>query len=101
MPQMDRVTGPLSREELRALAQAPFGEAAKVIRKFDPLFGRTEGEKFEWEVTCEGDLRGTAYVMAATQEEADELADKLDCAEIDWSDYGVGHTVISVEPKKL
>jgi hypothetical protein len=102
MPKLDPVTGPMSREEFAAAVAAPFGHAAKAIQKHDPMWGRAPGEKFAWRVRVEREAldRGTATVMADSQEEADKLADKLSDTEIDW-DYGSdGFVVISVEPMK-
>src|ERR1035437_3871322 len=55
----DPITGPLSREQFKALVDAPFGHATKEIRKIDPLYGRADGEKFEFEVRC----RATSSTM--------------------------------------
>lgn len=95
---LDPVSGPLSREELKVLCDAPFGKATERIREFDPFFGRKEGEKIRFKVECRSDMNGTAYVEAANQEEADDLADNLTASEIDW-DYGDNDfEIVSVEP---
>ena len=82
----DPITGPLSREDFRSLWDAPYGEALEAIRKHDPLYGRKPGEKIRWRVTLKREVPeiGTATVIAATEEEATQLADKLTDAEIDW-----------------
>lgn len=74
---LDPVSGPLSKDELRALVDAPFGQATKIIRRHDPLYGRAPGEKIRWKVRLEGHMQGTAYVEAATEKEASDLADKI------------------------
>lgn len=102
MPKLDPVTGPMSREEFALAVSAPAGQAAKIIRKYDPQFGRAPGEKFPWKVSVsrDGADTGTAYIMAANQEEADEAADALTETEVHW-DYSDGGLVItSVEPDK-
>ncbi len=93
----DPITGPISREEFKALVQAPFGEAVKVIRKYDPQFGRAEGEKFRWKVRGRCNSTVEAYVMAANQEEADKLADELTDAAFDYCSDGEIE-IDSVEP---
>lgn len=90
--------GPIPRDEFMKLVEAPFGEAIKRIRKWDPLYGRAKGEKIKWKVECRGELYGTAYVEAATQEEADKLADDLDCGAVDWGDGSSDFEIDSVEP---
>jgi hypothetical protein len=82
----DKITGPLSREEFRALSTAPFGTATDVIRKYDPLYGRQPGEKIRWLVTLTREVpeRGYATVIAETEEEAAQLAANLTETEIDW-----------------
>ncbi len=97
---LDPVTGPLTREQIRELAEAPFGTARAEIQKYDPLWGKAEGDKIEFEIVCQGTLEGRAYVKAASQEEADNLADDLNGAEIDWDVARDDFTVISVEPYK-
>jgi hypothetical protein len=99
----DPSTGPLDRETLKELAAAPFGEAAAVIRKYDPQWGRGLGEKFDWKVTVRrsGADRGTAIIKAANQEEADALADDLTEMEIDWDYDSDGFEVETVEPAKV
>lgn len=96
-------TGPLDPETLKALAEAPFGKAAETIRKYDPQWGRRPGEKFDWEVTVRrsGADRGTAIIKAASQEEADALADDLTESEIDWDFDSDGFEVETVEPAKV
>ena len=82
----DPVTGPLSRDELKVLADAPFGAATKAIRKHDPLWGRVPGETFEWDVRATRTTFevGRATVEAESQEEADRLADELTDDDFSW-----------------
>ena len=94
---LDKITGPITREELPSLAAAPHGHAAEAIRVHDPFWGRGEGEKIRWKVCVRSTGNGgTAYVDAASREEADKLADELDSTMIDWDDDEF--EVLSVEP---
>jgi hypothetical protein len=87
----------MPREEFRKLIDAPYGAALKSIRKYDPLFGRAEGEKVKWKVTASQNMTGTAFVQAADQKEAEALADELGDSQFDW-DGGYGDIdVLSVE----
>lgn|SRR5690348_13390221 len=99
---LDRVTGPLSRKEFEECVRAPYGEAVKVIRRYDPQYGRAPGEKFPWKVKCRCEMYGEAIVMAADEKEANKLADELTDAAVDWM---YGHEseleVTSVEPDKI
>jgi hypothetical protein len=98
----DPSTGPMPRERLKELVDAPFGKAAEIIRQYDPMWGRRAGEKHEWLVRVErdGTGTGTAFIKAANQDEADELADELTESDIDWDDCDFnGLSIISVEPK--
>lgn len=97
----DPVTGPLSRQQLAELASAPFGAATEAIRKHDPLWGRSEGEKINWAVTVKRSRRdeGRAVVQASSQKEAAMLADDLTDDDIDW-DEDCDFEIVSVEPAK-
>lgn len=100
----DPVTGPFSRDEFSALVNAPYGQAWKAIRKHDPLFGRTSGERFKWLVTLEQDcpMRAHAFVEACSEDEARELAENLPFNDLDWNVIdcaaAYGFDVVDVEP---
>lgn len=81
----DPVTGPLTRDKLKELAEAPHGVATQTIRRFDPLWGRRPGEKFRWLVTATCEVR--AYVEAADKEEAMRLACNLEDNEFGMDDF--------------
>lgn len=86
----DPITGPISKREFKALVEAPHGEAQKVIRKYDPLYGLAPGVEVTWWVTFERHARetGRATVKAATLKEAQELAEEMNANQIDWEpDY--------------
>lgn len=103
MPLHDRATGPIPREEFAKLASAPFGEAEKVIRKYDPLWRRKEGEKIKWKVTFSRTIRETGYatVEAENEKEAEKLADDVPDNKIDWCDYGGDGEIDSMEVEPL
>jgi len=96
---LDRSTGPVPREKFAEIVNAPYGQAAKMIRKYDPTWGLKEGEKIKWRVCCSGTMTGTAYVEAASEEEAIDLAEKLSASEVDWDDGRDEIEIESVEPK--
>src|SRR5262245_47066979 len=96
---LDPITGPLTREAFQEAVVAPFGEAKKIIRRFDPMWGRPDGEKFTWRVRVRGTMFGTAYVEAASEEEANDEACNLRDADIDWNDQADDFEIDDVEPK--
>ena len=83
---LDPITGPMPRSEFVEAVNAPFGQARKAIRKYDPLWGREAGEPIKWKVKYSRRIReeGTATVEAATLKEAEKLADKLPEDQISW-----------------
>jgi hypothetical protein len=86
MPLIDPVTGPMPREKFRELVALPAGKAREAIQEYDPLWGRRPGEKIEWRIRVERSGRdtGTAFVKAATEKEAEALAENLTSDAIDW-----------------
>jgi hypothetical protein len=96
-------TGPLDRETLLALANAPFGKAKEVIREHDPQWGRGLGEKFEWKIAVrrDGADRGVAYLKASCKEEAEKLAYDLTTCDIEWDYDDDGFFIESIEPAKV
>lgn len=96
----DPSTGPISRETLQELVAAPFGEATKIIRQYDPQWGRADGEKFKWRVQVErsGADTGVAYIEAANKEEANKLADELTECDVEWNYDSDSIDIVSVEP---
>jgi REP element-mobilizing transposase RayT len=99
----DPVTGVIPREKFQAIIGLPFGEAVKVIRKYDPLWGRVTGEKIRWKVRFRRQVweEGYAIVEAVTEKEAEKLADKITDAQISWdvSDDIGDIEIESIEPK--
>lgn len=82
-------TGPISPAEMQALADAPYGKAAEVLRKHDPFFGRDTGERIPWKLKLSRDVRQTATitVMAASEEEAEAEAER-EIYTVDWDTDG-------------
>jgi hypothetical protein len=102
LAKLDPVTGPIPRERFAEIVNAPHGKACEMILKYDPQWGRADGEKFDWKVRVErsGTDEGTAIVKAATEQEAMDAAEELSESEIDW-DYDCGDfAAISAEPHK-
>ncbi len=97
---LDPSTGPVPRDEFAKLIDAPCGEAKKVIRKYDPLFGRAPGEVVKWTVMVEatGRRTGVAEVDAATEKEAEKLADDLSGDDVEWDYDEDDFRIISVKP---
>lgn len=100
---LDPVTGPIPREKFAEIVNAPFGYATKAIRKYDPFYGRKEGEKFKWAVrfTREVEEEGWGYVEAETEEEAIELGQALKEKDLTWDvgSYVSRPCFDSVEPE--
>lgn len=97
---LDPSTGPVPREEFATLIDAPYGEAAKKIRKYDPLFGIPPGTKIKWTVRCEtmGRRDGTAEVEAASEKEAAALAENLTYDEVEWDFDEDDFRILSIKP---
>ena len=98
----DPISGPIPREKFVELINAPFGEATKVIRKYDPLYGREDGEVIRWNVKFARKAYETGYatVEASSKEEAEKIASEMSGSKIDWEpDYDdeLGE-IIDIEP---
>lgn len=101
----DPITGPMPRTEFAEAIAAPFGKAREAIRKYDPLWGRETGEVIKWEVKFTRKVReeGWATVEAATEKEAEKLAEKIPDSQISWDVgdcWGDDIEIESVEPKR-
>lgn len=100
----DPSTGPIPREEFAALVDAPHGEAADVIRQYDPFWGLAPGEKIEFEVEVRAEVIGGAVVKAASLEEAKKLAAKLSKQDIEFDLYDIDdwdvETVNPIRPRR-
>lgn len=100
--QQDPIFGPIPPDEFRTFASLPYGEARKAIQKRDPLWGIETGQPIEWKVKFTRKVyeEGYATVRAATQEEAQKIAEKMPEYQISWSADDCDETEIeSVEPK--
>lgn len=98
-------TGPLTADELKALANAPHGQALQTIRKHDPLYGKlaSDGEPRMWRVKLLKEVTAVGYVKveAVTAEDAEALANGVSDHKIDWDyddDDGCGSWVEEVKP---
>jgi hypothetical protein len=84
-------TGPISQEQMQALAESPaFGVATAELRKHDPFWGRADGEKIRWRVTIYSKalMKATAFVEASSEDEANKLADAIEDSSLDWDAVG-------------
>lgn len=101
MPKIDPVSGPVPREEFRRLVELPYGKAREAIRKYDPCYGLEPGKKITWEVKVKARrCYGTAYVEAATEEEAESAAQDIEGYEVDWDTDREDFEILSIEPSK-
>lgn len=98
MMERDPITGPISRDELKALSAAPFGDAAKAIRKHDPLWGLEDGSEIKWKIEFRREQTGYAIVRAATEKGAGLLADKIPADAIEWEDDDI--SIETIDPAK-
>lgn len=98
----DPITGPVPREKFVEAVSAPYGQAQKIIREFDPLWGLAEGEEIEWKVKAKISYpaRGTATVRAAGVKEAEAKVDELTFDDFDWDDLD-DFEIVSVEPASV
>lgn len=97
----DPVSGPMPREKLRALAEAPHGDARDVIRQYDPFWGLPPGATIEYEVELRADVSGYALVKASSIEEARKLAANLNKHEVEFDPSDAADwKVMRVEPVK-
>ncbi len=98
-PTLDPSTGPVPRDKFRELINAPCGEAVKIIRQYDPLWGIPAGKKIMWRVDCRRTrIDGLAYVEASSEKEAQNLADDLAGCEVDWDTDEDDFEILSVKP---
>lgn len=85
-------TGPITPEQMRALADAPFGKAAEVLRLHDPAWGlASEGNPLrKYDVTLVAMLPAYAVVTveATTEDQARTIAMKERFANLDWDVNG-------------
>jgi hypothetical protein len=81
-------TGPISPEQMRALADAPYGKAAEVLRRHDPAWGLSgpDAPLRKYEVTLTAMLPATAVVEveATNPEQAKKIAMQERFANLDW-----------------
>lgn len=97
----DPVSGPISVEELKALAELPFGQAEAELRKHDPLWGKPakdhdEQKPIKWKVfvTQEVTMEAFVTVEAVSEEEAMEIAETMSEGELSW-DYNSSDSIVA------
>lgn len=95
--------GPVPAEVMAKAVAAPAGQAAKIMRQYDPLFGKGEGEPVRWKCKLSRTVRqsATVYVEAPTEEQAEELAAEFEDDSAVWDDDDTDDFEIeSIEPEK-
>ena len=83
---MDPSTGPIPRSVFEEIVAAPHGKARDMIRKYDPLWGRVEGESIKWRVEFRRRAYETGYatVEATSKEDAEREAEKIEASLFNW-----------------
>lgn len=83
-----RATGPIPPDVFQDIVNAPYGQAASMIRKYDPLWGRSlgNGEKIKWRVKLTQQVTMAAFVTveAESEEEAEHLASLIPDQSVSW-----------------
>jgi hypothetical protein len=66
------ISGPISPEELRAIADLPYGKAGAELRKHDPAWGlgSAENPNIKWDVVLVGSAPVTTVVTVEAPDEA-------------------------------
>lgn len=86
---MSGPAGPISVAELKSLAELPHGEAASRLRQHDPLYGKglPSGPMRSWKVRLSKEVTmvGTLTIEAASEEEAELLAQNIDDSKVSWT----------------
>lgn len=98
--------GPLSAEEFQKAVEAPYGRAGDILRKGDPLWGRSfpDGELARYKVTFHQQvtMRATKYVEAHSEEEAEAMAEAIPDDELTFDHFvdADNSELVSVEEAK-
>lgn len=81
-------TGPISPEQMRALADAPYGKAAEVLRKHDPAWGMSDPDrplrKYDVILTAMMPASAVVEVEATSPEQARKIAMSERFSNLDW-----------------
>lgn len=99
-------TGPITPEQMRALADAPFGKAAEALRKHDPAWGLASPDNplRKYDVTLTAMLPATAVVEveATNPDQARKIAMQERFSSLDWDIDGNPEDVevVDVETRK-
>lgn len=82
------ISGPISPEELKALAELPYGKAQDELRKHDPAWGLSTPDKplIKWAVTLTANMPVYAEVEVEAPDEATarKMALQMDIPDRDW-----------------
>lgn len=102
--------GPVPKHEFERAKKAPYGQAARILRKYDPMFGLVENAEnlkyFSVSVSriIEKDDHAIVKVRATTEDAARELVDKMDWTNFDWHEHHFDeesmHTIDEVNEEK-
>jgi hypothetical protein len=83
--------GPLTPEQFQSAVDAPYGGAAEILRRHDPMWGKFtgDGEKIKWKVRLHQQvtMQAVTYVEAATEEEAEALAALIDTGALTFDTF--------------
>lgn len=87
-----RASGPISPEELQRIAELPYGQAQRELRKHDPMYGVKPGDKIKFtvELVTHARLRAYTTVEAESEEEAMKIAEKISPHNLDFEYDGDG-----------
>jgi hypothetical protein len=81
-------TGPITPEQMRALADAPYGKAGEVLRRHDPAWGLsgpdTPLRKYDVTLTAMLPAYAVVEVEATNPEQARKIAMQERFANLDW-----------------
>lgn len=85
MTQHDPVSGPISPDELKRIAELPFGRAGVELRKHDPAWGlgSADNPNIKWEVTLTAMMPVSTIVEVEAPDEATAKKEALK-SRLDW-----------------
>lgn len=100
------ISGPISPEELKALTDLPYGQAADVLRQHDPAWGLATPDKpiIKWEVTLTASMPVYAVVEVEAPDEdtARKMALETRLRGWDWEiDHFGGPEDVEVESAEV
>lgn len=82
------ISGPISPEELQAIAELPYGKAAEALRKHDPAWGMASADNpnIKWDVLLVGTAPVSTVVTVEAPDEktAKKIAMATKTSRADW-----------------